>query len=53
MSGRRADWQWACVCGATVTHGCKPGSGFLPYRWESYDEGMNLLYALGLGSVGG
>ena len=46
---RRADWRWACNGGATVTHGWKPESGFLPYRWEGYDEAM-LLYALGLGS---
>jgi hypothetical protein len=32
-----------------VTHGWKPESGFLKYRWEGYDEAM-LLYILGLGS---
>ena len=32
---RRADWPWACNGGATVTHGWKPESGFLPYRWEA------------------
>ena len=46
---RRADWQWACNGRATVTHGWKPESGFLPYRWEGYDEAL-LLYVLGLGS---
>lgn len=46
---RRTDWQWACDRGATVTHGWNPESGFLPYRWEGYDEAM-LLYVLGLGS---
>lgn len=30
---RRADWQWARNGGATVTHGWKPESGFLEYRW--------------------
>jgi hypothetical protein len=45
----RADWQWAQNQGETVTHGWKPESGFLPYRWEGYDEAM-LLYMLGLGS---
>ena len=30
---RRTDWPWACNGGATVTHGWKPESGFLPYRW--------------------
>ena len=46
---RRADWQWAQDGGATVTHGWKPESGFLTFRWEGYDEAL-LLYILGLGS---
>ena len=46
---RRADWPWAQNQGATVTHGWKPESGFLDYRWEGYDEAL-LLYILGLGS---
>jgi hypothetical protein len=46
---RRVDWQWAQDGGATVTHGWKPESGFLEYRWEGYDEAL-LLYTLGLGS---
>ncbi len=46
---RRVEWPWACNGGATLTHGWRPESGFLPYRWEGYDEAM-LLYALGLGS---
>jgi len=46
---RRTDWQWARNDGATVTHGWKPESGFLRYRWEGYDEAL-LLYTLGLGS---
>lgn len=45
----RTDWRWAQNQGATVTHGWKPESGFLNYRWEGYDEAM-LLYVLGLGS---
>ncbi len=46
---RRANWSWAQDGGTTVTHGWKPESGFLPYRWEGYDEAL-LLYLLGLGS---
>jgi hypothetical protein len=46
---RRGDWQWAQNRGATVTHGWKPESGFLKYRWQGYDEAL-LLYILGLGS---
>ena len=45
----RVDWQWARNGGVTVTHGWKPESGFLPYRWEGYDEAL-LVYVLGLGS---
>ena len=46
---RRVDWRWAQNGGATLTHGWRPETGFLPYRWEGYDEGL-LLYVLGLGS---
>jgi len=46
---RRVDWPWAQNDGATVTHGWTPEYGFLPYRWEGYDEAL-LLYILGLGS---
>ena len=35
--------------GPTLTHGWRPETGFLPHRWEGYDEGL-LLYVLGLGS---
>jgi hypothetical protein len=46
---RRADWNWACDGGPTLTHGWRPESGFIPHRWAGYDEGL-LLYVLGLGS---
>ncbi len=46
---RRVDWQWALNGGRTATHGWRPESGFLPYRWEGYDEAL-ILYILGLGS---
>jgi hypothetical protein len=46
---RRADWNWARDGGATLTHGWRPESSFIPCRWEGYDEGL-LLYILGLGS---
>jgi hypothetical protein len=45
----RADWQWALNGGASLSHGWKPETGFLPDRWTGYDEGL-LLYLLGLGS---
>jgi hypothetical protein len=46
---RRADWNWARNGGATITQGWRPETGFLPTRYEGYDEGL-LLYVLGLGS---
>ncbi len=46
---RRADWTWAQNGGVTVTHGWRPETGFIPYRWEGYDEAL-LLYILGLAS---
>jgi hypothetical protein len=45
----RADWEWARDGELTVSHGWRPESGFLPYRWRGYDE-ATLLYLLGLGS---
>ncbi len=46
---RRANWPWAQNQGATLTHGWKPESGFLAFRWQGYDEAL-LLYILALGS---
>ncbi|HEY6045978.1 MAG TPA: glucoamylase family protein, partial [Pyrinomonadaceae bacterium] len=46
---RRADWQWARNRGVTVTHGWRPESGFIRYRWHGYSEAL-LLYVLGLAS---
>jgi hypothetical protein len=46
---RRIDWAWALDGGSTLTHGWKPESGFLPFRWEGFDEAL-ILYVLALGS---
>ena len=46
---RRADWRWAQNRGVTVTHGWRPESGFLKYRWQGYNEAL-ILYVLGLAS---
>jgi hypothetical protein len=46
---RRADWAWAQNGGETLTHGWRPETGFITFRWEGYDEAL-LLYALALGS---
>jgi hypothetical protein len=45
----RVDWQWMLNNGTTLTHGWKPESGFLRYRWQGYSEAL-LLYTLALGS---
>ncbi len=45
----RVDWRWALNGGLTLTHGWRPESGFLPYRWRGYDEAL-ILYVLALGS---
>ena len=46
---QRADWTWAVNGGITLTHGWRPETGFLPHRWEGYNE-CTLAYVLGLGS---
>jgi hypothetical protein len=46
----RADWHWAQNGGLTVTHGWKPETGFIKYRWTGYSEAL-ILYVLGLGSA--
>lgn len=45
----RADWEWVLNGGETVSMGWKPESGFLPYRWEGYNEAL-ILYVLALAS---
>ena len=45
----RADWQWALNQGVAITHGWKPESGFLRYRYQGYNEAL-ILYILGLAS---
>jgi hypothetical protein len=46
---RAAEWDWALDGELTVRHGWTPERGFLPWRWQGYNEAL-LLYALGLGS---
>jgi hypothetical protein len=45
----RADWQWAQNHGLTVTHGWRPRTGFIKYRWTGYSEAL-ILYVLALAS---
>ena len=46
---KRADWRWAQNGGLTVSHGWKPETGFIKYRWTGYSEAL-ILYVLGLAS---
>ena len=45
----RADWNWAQNGKDTVTHGWRPETGFIKYRWQGYNEAL-ILYVLGLAS---
>jgi hypothetical protein len=45
----RADWHWAQNRALTVSHGWRPESGFIKYRWTGYSEAL-ILYVLGLAS---
>lgn len=45
----RIDWRWALNGGKTLSHGWKPETGFLPWRWDRYAELMG-LYLLGIGA---
>jgi hypothetical protein len=46
---RRVDWQWALNGGTTLSHGWRPETGFIEFRWDSYAEQMG-LYLLGIGA---
>ena len=46
----RVDWQWALNGAATICHGWKPESGFLPYHWDTGYSEAHILYILALGS---
>ncbi len=45
----RIDWQWALNGGSTLSHGWRPETGFIAYRWDTYAEQMG-LYLLGIGA---
>ena len=49
MLYERVDWAWMLAGADTLCHGWRPEQGFLPYRWEGYDEAL-VLYLLALGS---
>lgn len=43
------DWRWAMTRAPVISMGWRPESGFIPYDWEAYNEGM-LVYILALGA---
>ena len=45
----RANWHWAQNKALTVSHGWKPKTKFIRYRWSGYSEAL-ILYVLGLAS---
>ena len=51
MLYERVEWDWMLAGQETLCHGWRPeaDAGFLPYRWEGYDEAL-ILYLLALGS---
>ena len=46
---RRVEWTWLSEDTSLLPHGWLPEMGFLPYRWDYYNE-MMMMYLLGLGS---
>lgn len=45
----RVDWMWMLNSGATLSHGWRPETGFISFRWDAYSEHM-MLYLLAIGS---
>ena len=45
----RVEWTWLSEDTTLLPHGWLPEGGFLPYRWDYYNE-MMMMYLLGLGS---
>jgi hypothetical protein len=45
----RVDWTWAMDGGTTLSHGWRPETGFIKYRWDSYSELIG-MYLIGIGA---
>jgi hypothetical protein len=45
----RVEWTWLSEDTSLLSHGWLPEVGFLPFRWDYYNE-MMMMYLLGLGS---
>lgn len=48
----RLDWRWMLNGGEALSMGWHPEKGFIPARWQGYNEGA-ILYLLGLGAPDG
>ena len=46
---KRVDWPWMLNGAKTLSHGFRPESGFIPYRWSDYNE-ATIIYILAIGS---
>ena len=46
----RVDWQWALNKKDSISHGWKPETGFLRYRWNMKYSEAHLIYIMALGS---
>lgn len=46
---KRVNWQWAQNNSPLISHGWRPGQGFISHDWVGYNEAM-LVYILALGS---
>jgi hypothetical protein len=46
----RVDWQWALNGKDSISHGWKPGSGFLRSCWDQKYSEAHLIYIMALGS---
>lgn len=45
----RVEWDWAQPRPPRISHGWRPGSGYIPFDWGGYNEAM-VVYLLALGS---
>ena len=45
----RVDWPWMLNGGETLSHGWRPESGFIEWRWDSYSELFH-MYLMAIGS---
>ncbi len=46
----RVDWSWALNGSSCLSHGWKPESGFIRYRWNKHYNESLILYMLAMGS---